>query len=212
MPPLCDKSPVKLRRNTPERGKLCACKLRPTQGERMTYQQAGRIAVLKRVAGWVIFIPAVISTLISILKFMYAHSEKQAGINAVMLDFAHVMIEMMRFNTPFLNFFWYNSPQPDFHQQTNVLFWVIYVLIFVGLALQTSGARMSRQAKFLREGVQDQLILEQAKGPEGLTKEQIDAKIVVPRHTIFLQIFPLYILPVIIIVIGYFFFSLLGFI
>ncbi|MNC47277.1 hypothetical protein D3C75_963290 [compost metagenome] len=71
---------------------------------------------------------------------------------------------------------------------------------------------MSRQAKFLREGVQDQLILEQAKGPEGLTKEQIDSKIVVPRHTIFLQIFPLYILPVIIIVIGYFFFSLLGFI
>lgn len=178
----------------------------------MTYQQAGRIAVLKRVAGWVIFIPAVISTLISILKFMYEHSEKQAGIDAVMLDFAHVMIEMMRFNTPFLNFFWYNSPQPDFHQQTNVLFWVIYALIFVGLALQASGARMSRQAKFLREGVQDQLILEQAKGPEGVTKEQIDAKIVVPRHTIFLQIFPLYVLPIIIIVIGYFFFSLLGFI
>jgi hypothetical protein len=178
----------------------------------MTYQQAGRIAVLKRVAGWVIFIPAVVSTLISILKFMYEHSEKQAGINAVMLDFAHVMIEMMRFNTPFLNFFWYNSPQPEFHQQTNVLFWVIFALIFVGLALQASGARMSRQAKFLREGVQDQLILEQAKGPEGLTKEQLDAKIVVPRHTIFLQIFPLYILPVIVIVAGYFFFSLLGFI
>lgn len=178
----------------------------------MTYQQAGRIAVLKRVVGWVIFIPAVISTLISILKFMYQHSEKQPGINAVMLDFSHVMIEMMRFNTPFLNFFWYNSPQPEFHQQTNVLFWIIYALIFVGLALQASGARMSRQAKFLREGVEDQLILEQAKGPEGLTKAQLDSKIVVPRHTILLQIFPLYVLPVIVIVAGYFFFSLLGFI
>jgi hypothetical protein len=178
----------------------------------MTYQQAGRIAVLKRVAGWVIFIPAVLSTLISVLKFMYQHSEKQPGIDAVMMDFAHVMIEMMRFNTPFLNFFWYNSPQPDFHQQTNILFWVIFALVFVGLALQASGARMSRQAKFLREGVQDQLILEQAKGAEGLSKAKLDAKIVVPRHTIFLQFFPLYILPVIVIVAGYFFFSLLGFI
>ncbi len=178
----------------------------------MTYQQAGRIAVLKRVVGWVLFIPAVLSTLISILKFMYAHSDKQPGINAVMLDFAHVMIEMMRFNTPFLNFFWYNSPQPEFHQQANVLFWAIYALIFVGLALQASGARMGRQAKFLREGVQDQLILEQAKGPEGLTKAQLDAKIRVPRHTILLQIFPLYILPVLLIVAGFFFFSLLGFI
>ncbi|CAI8809401.1 MULTISPECIES: YniB family protein [Kosakonia] len=177
----------------------------------MTYQQAGRIAVLKRVLGWVIFIPAVISTIISVLKFMYDHSEKQPGINAVMLDFAHVIIEMMRFNTPFLNLFWYNSPTPDFHQSLNIMFWIIYVLIFVGLALQASGARMSRQARFLREGVENQMILEKAKGPEGLTREQIEARIVVPHHTIFLQIFPLYVLPVMIIVAGYFFFTLLGF-
>ncbi|VFS44845.1 putative regulatory protein [Enterobacter cancerogenus] len=97
-----------------------------------------------------------ISTLISIFKFMFDHSEKQPGINAVMLDFAHVMIEMMRFNTPFLNFFWYNSPTPDFHQKLNVGFWVIYALIFIAMALQASGARMSRQTRFLREGVEDQ--------------------------------------------------------
>ncbi len=181
------------------------------QGEKMTYQQAGRIAVVKRLAGWIIFIPAVISTLISVLKFMYEHSEKQPGINAVMLDFAHIMIDMMRFNTPFLNFFWYNSPLPDFQHQANITFWIIFILIFVGLALQASGARMSRQARFLREGIQDQLILEQAKGADGLTKAQLEERIVVPRHTIFLQIFPLYILPVIVIIAGYFFFKLLGF-
>ncbi|WP_313449105.1 YniB family protein [Pseudescherichia sp.] len=177
----------------------------------MTYQQAGRIAVLKRVLGWVIFIPAVVSTLISVFKFMYDHSEKQPGINAVMLDFAHVMIEMMRFNTPFLNVFWYNSPTPDFHHKLNIGFWIIYALIFVGLALQASGARMSRQTRFLREGVEDQLILEKAKGADGLTRQQIESRIVVPRHTIFLQIFPLYVLPVIVIIAGYFFFTLLGF-
>ena len=177
----------------------------------MTYQQAGRIAVLKRILGWVVFIPAVISTLISVFKFMYEHSEKQPGIDAVLLDFAHVMIEMMRFNTPFLNFFWYNSPKPDFHHSLNIGFWIIFALVFVGLALQASGARMSRQAKFLREGVQDQMILERAKGPDGLTQAQIEEKIVVPHHTIFLQFFPLYVLPVIVIVAGYFFFKLLGF-
>lgn len=177
----------------------------------MTYQQAGRIAILKRLAGWVVFIPAVLSTLISVLKFMYEHSEKKPGISAVMQDFAHVMIEMARFNTPFLNVFWYNSPLPDFKNSLNILFWIIYVLVFVGLALQASGARMSRQAKFLREGVEDQMILEKAKGAEGLTREQVEARIVVPHHTILLQFFPLYVLPVIIIVVGYFFFSLLGF-
>ncbi|MBS1203853.1 MAG: hypothetical protein H6R25_752 [Proteobacteria bacterium] len=185
--------------------------MRHLQGESMTYQQAGRIAILKRVLGWVIFIPTVISTVISVLKFMYDHSEKQPGISAVMLDFAHVMIDMMRFNTPFLNLFWYNSPTPDFHHGLNIVFWLIYALIFVGLALQASGARMSRQSRFLREGVENQVILEQAKGPEGLSRAQIEARIVVPHHTILLQIFPLYVLPVIVIIAGYFFFSLLGF-
>lgn len=142
--------------------------------------------------------------------YVRAQREKP-GIDAVMMDFAHVMIEMMRFNTPFLNFFWYNSPLPDFKHGMNIGYWIIYILVFVGMALQASGARMGRQAKFLREGVEDQLILEQAKGTEGLTREQISARVVVPRHTILVQYFPLYVLPVIIIVLGYFFFSLLGF-
>ena len=87
----------------------------------MTYQQAGRIAVIKRILGWVIFIPAALSTLISVLKFMYEHSEKKPGIDAVMMDFAHVMIEMMRFNTPFLNFFWYNYTSACFNCIANGL-------------------------------------------------------------------------------------------
>ena len=95
--------------------------------------------------------------------------------------------------------------------QLNVGFWIIYALIFIAMALQASGARMSRQTRFLREGVEDQLILEKAKGPDGMSREQIESRIVVPRHTIFVQFFPLYILPVIIIVAGYFFFTLLGF-
>ena len=60
--------------------------------------------------------------------------------------------------------------------------------------------------------MEDQVIDEKAKGSDGLTREQIESRIVVPHHTIFLQFFPLYILPVIVIVLGYFFFSLLGFI
>lgn len=57
-----------------------------------------------------------------LLKFMYEHSEKQEGINAVMLDFTHVMIDMMRANTAFLNLFWYNSPTPDFQHSLNIVF------------------------------------------------------------------------------------------
>ncbi|WP_345831387.1 YniB family protein [Erwinia sp. HDF1-3R] len=178
----------------------------------MTYQQAGRVAVLKRIAGWIVFIPALISTLISLMGFLEQSREKREGINAVMQDFSHVMIDMIRFNTGFLKSFWENSPVPDFNHGSNVSFWVIYVLIFVGLALQASGARMWRQTRHLREGIEDQLILENARGTEGRTRQQLEEKIVVPRHTIFLQIFPLYILPIAVAVAGYFVLKLLGFI
>ncbi|MDN5681753.1 MAG: YniB family protein [Ewingella sp.] len=179
----------------------------------MTYQQAGRVAVLKRILGWVVFIPALLSTIISLLNFVYEHSKAQQGINAVMLDFVHVMVDMVRFNTSFLNMFWYNSPVPVLGQgltTANIVFFIIYWLIFVGLALQASGARMSRQVKHIREGIQDQLILEQAKEGEGRTKQQIEERIVLPRHTIFVQYFPLYILPIILAVIAYFILKLLG--
>lgn len=52
----------------------------------MTYQQAGRVAVIKRIAGWLVFIPALLSTLISIINFVYLYSQKGTGVNAVMLD------------------------------------------------------------------------------------------------------------------------------
>jgi len=109
--------------------------------------------------------------------------------------------------------FWYNSPVPVLGQgvtSANIVFFIIYWLIFVGLALQASGARMSRQVKHIREGIQDQLILEQAKEGEGRTKQQIEERIVLPRHTIFVQYFPLYILPIILAVIAYFILKLLG--
>ncbi len=178
----------------------------------MTYQQAGRVAILKRIAGWIIFIPALISTLISLMGFLEKTREKQEGINAVMQDFSHVMIDMIRFNTTFLDAFWHNAPVPDFNQGGNIMFWAIYIAIFVGLALQASGARMWRQSRHLREGIEDQMILEKAKGEEGRSRQQFEEKIVVPRHTIFLQFFPLYVLPVLIAAAGYFILKLAGFI
>lgn len=69
---------------------------------------------------------------------------------------------------------------------------------------------MRRQTRMIREGLEAQLILEKARGEEGLTREQIESRIVVPNNTIFLQIFTLYVLPVLMIVAGYFLFSLLG--
>ncbi|WP_127959384.1 YniB family protein [Serratia microhaemolytica] len=173
----------------------------------MTYQQAGRVAMLKRIFGWAIFIPALISTVISLLGFMQQYGAEWRGINAVMLDFLYLAIDVIRFNTEWLDIFWRNSPLPTLEhgifEGRNLVFVIIYFLMFVGLALQASGARIARQVKFVRENLENQMILEQAKGSEGQTRSQLEARIKLPHHTIFLQFFRLYVLPLLIAVCGY---------
>ncbi|WP_192456628.1 YniB family protein [Musicola keenii] len=179
----------------------------------MTYQQAGRIAVFKRIAGWILFIPALLSTVISLANLVHTFTEKTQGINGVLQDFLHLVVEVLRFNTPFLNVLWFNSPVPDFGRlsaSTTLMFWAVYLLIFFGLALQVSGARLSRQVKHIREGLEDQLILEKAKGEEGKTREELESRVELPRHSVFLQFFPLYILPVVVAVVGYLVLKVIG--
>ncbi len=76
---------------------------------------------------------------------------KAGGINAVMLDFTPRIDRHDAREYAVSECFWYNSPTPNFQGSLNIGFWLIFILIFVGLAMQSSGARMSRQSRFLRE-------------------------------------------------------------
>ncbi|MDC9595507.1 YniB family protein [Xenorhabdus anantnagensis] len=178
----------------------------------MTYQQAGYVAIAKRILGWIIFVPALLSTFVSVTNLAWQHGVKGDGVNAVLNDFLKMMTEMIKFNTPFLDFFWKHSPIPDRIvgiTGENISFLVIYILMFVGLAMSASGLRMYRQFRFIKERIEDQMLLEHAKESE-ITKEQLEAKIKFPRHSLFSQIFILYISPIIIGAIAYFLCKLLG--
>ncbi|MDC9594907.1 YniB family protein [Xenorhabdus sp. IM139775] len=184
----------------------------------MTYQQAGYVAVAKRILGWIIFVPSLLSTFVSVVNLIAGQHDVKGdgvsgdGINAVLNDFLRMMTEMIKFNTPFLDFFWKHSPTPDRLigiTGENISFLVIYILMFVGLAMSASGLRIYRQFKFIKERIEDQMLLELAK-ESGITKEQLEAKIKFPRHSLFSQIFILYISPIIIGAIAYFLFKFLG--
>lgn len=174
----------------------------------MNYQRAGYQAIIQRVLGWILFLSALLSTVISILNFLYLHTKQDKGVNAVAMDFLHVMIDALRYSTRFLNAFWHNSPIPELGQGitwANILFLIIYWLIFVGIALTVTGARVSRQVRFVRESLDDKLILERLKGSEGLTRQQLEEKVVLSHHSLFRQIFPLYVLPILLLIAGHFF-------
>lgn len=178
----------------------------------MSYQYAGLYAILKRVLGWLIFIPAFISTAVSLIGLAAIQRPNGDGVNAVINDFFRVLAEMVQFNTPFFGFFWRNSPIPNTQMgfsQENITFFVIFLFMFIGLAFSASGLRIYRQVKYLKENIQDQLIIERAM-KSGVTADELQQNIKLPRHTIFTQVMVLYISPLIVIAIGYFLIKFLG--
>lgn len=183
----------------------------------MTFQQAERVAIVKIIAGWVIFIVALLSTIISLVNFAYQHSEsneQNKGVSAVVFDVMHIMADVARTSTSFFNIFWHNSPVPQFGTELttgNIMFIAIGWCIFLGMALQASGARIRRQVKHVREGLEDQLIIEQTKGSEGRSREQLEEKISLPSHTISKHYFTLYIWPALILVGVYMAINFLGY-
>lgn len=174
----------------------------------MNRWQAACTGLAKRIAGWVIFILAAVSTLISMLKYIDAWPINPQDFSGVIMDFARLMIHMLQETLPWLSLFWQHSPVPDFHGHLNLSFWIIYLLIFIGMALNASGRRINRRLRYLREHVEDQVILEQAKGEQGLSRTELESRINVPNHSIFRQFFTLYISPIIVIIVAYLVLSL----
>ncbi|MTB67054.1 hypothetical protein GKR48_09485 [Providencia sp. wls1943] len=178
----------------------------------MNYHKANSLAIGKRILGWIVFFVALISTLTSLIKLAALKGIQGEGINAVANDFVKLMAEMTRQSTPFLNVFWNNSPVPEVSHgfsDSCIGFFVIFIFIFVGLALSASGLRMYRQIKFIRESIEDHVILENAKGSE-VTKEELEAKVTIPRHTIFKQFFLMYFWPIVLGIAIYFALKLLN--
>jgi hypothetical protein len=174
----------------------------------MTYKLAMIVAIAKRIFGWVIFISAILSTFISIIKFINVRDQNTHELYVVFKDFFQAFVEVLQQVTGFLHYFWQNSPTPTLGSglsSNNVWFLIIYILIFVGLAISASAARLSRQLRKVSESVEDMTVLEQLK-PEDERRSYSDMinQLRFPLHTFLLQIFWLYILPAAIAFMAYY--------
>lgn len=169
----------------------------------MTLSQSRSQAVVKKISGWIIFLIAVISTVVSLLSYLSSHTQNIAVINAVLSDFIRVIVDMIRFNTPWLSFFWHYSPIPAFADSANVLFWIIYMLIFFGMALNAAGSRQWRQYRYIKENIENQQVIEQAKQDQGVSQPSLEQRISLPGHSPFRQYYLLYLLPMIVMIVGY---------
>ena len=181
----------------------------------MNYIQALRKSRLKRFIGLIISIIGVISSIISILKMLYFNFDNGTAIEGVFAKIFQKSIYFIYENTQFLNIFWENCPTPNFNKlnvQDNMYFILLYALIFIGLALYSSGKKLSIRLDEINIIIENQLIHSAISSSEvKRTREEMQNNTNISNSSIFSQLHQLYIAPLIITIIGGVVLKLTGF-
>ncbi|GGZ03992.1 MULTISPECIES: YniB family protein [Shewanella] len=171
----------------------------------MNFHEAKSKALFKKIVGVVMALPAIISTVISVLKMLYFRLDDGTAFGgAIAMPFKQ-LVQLIYENTHILNIFWQHSPTPDLADLTNIqnlYFFAVYVLFFVGLAYFASGGKLSHRLKKISQKIEDQLIEESIKVAGGRNRQQIEESIEVSSSTIFSQLHQLYVAPVVTAVVG----------
>ncbi len=168
----------------------------------MNITDAKKEIIIKRIIGALIGITGLISTIISLLKMLYFRIDVGTPLGGVIAKPFKLLIGWGYKNTqPFLSWFWHNSPVPDhlnLATSENAYFICIYILIFVGIALFTSGNKLARRLGKIREKIEDQIIEESMKGKNQRSFKQIESETEIPKTSIFSQFHQLYLAPIIV--------------
>ena len=167
----------------------------------MNFHEAKSKVWTYKIIGVLIALPAITSTIISMLKMLYFRLEDGTAIARPFKQLVSVVYE----NTQALAFFWQRSPTPildELMSRQNVYFLVFYILVFVGLAFFTSGGNLNRRLRKINQKIEDQLIAESLKGDGGRNRQQIEDSIDVQPSTIFSQFHQLYLAPIVVAVVG----------
>ncbi|WP_426358222.1 YniB family protein [Pseudocolwellia sp. HL-MZ19] len=166
----------------------------------MNYRNALHRSRIKRIVGFFIGILALISLVVSLLKFLYYRIDDGSKFGAIIAKPFKNAVSLIAENTQFLNVFWENSPVPnhlDISEPANIYFLFTYVILFVGLALKASGNKMSVRLAKIRDQIEDQLIKESLSGGGARSRQEIEDSIEVPNSNLFTQFQQLYFAPII---------------
>jgi hypothetical protein len=166
----------------------------------MNYTQAQLKYRLAIAAGALLFTGALISTVFSTLKMLHwrldSYTTAAATINRPIKNFMFTVYE----NTRPLDWFWDNSPTPDFIRLSNPPHWkflVIYLLIFIGAALFTWGRTLMRKVEAVEPLIQARLNAPAEEGVAVMTLQQLEESTPVEAMpSFFSQVRVLCVLPV----------------
>ncbi len=152
-----------------------------------------------RFIGVVISVPAIISSVVSMLKMLYFRLDSGSQLSGMIARPFKALVSFIYENTQFLNVFWKISPTPNHLQISeigNVYFIGIYFMVFVGFAFYSVGIKLSRRLDGIKEKIENQVIEESIKGNKARSREEIENSTEIPSTSIFSQVHQLYLAPI----------------
>lgn len=169
----------------------------------MTYDDAKKVIMAKRMLGLPILFLASLSSSISALKMFYFGLDNGNQFSALMMQPLKNIVYLIYSNTRFLDFFWSFSPTPiprDFLSSDNIKCFLIYLLIFVGMTLNKSARSLSLRVEKIDKEIEDALIRDSIKGIPVRKRQEVQDQITVPASNSrwYAQFHNMYLAPIIV--------------
>lgn len=166
----------------------------------MTYSEAKKKILIKWLVGAPIVVSTSLSSVISVLKMFYFGIDNgdQLG-NLIALPIKR-LVYLIYENTHFLNFFWKYSPSPtprELLASSNIVFFVIYICIFFGMAMVGSARSLSARLEVIDKEIENELIRESVKGNAPRRRQEIQEQVSVPKLRWLSQFHTFYLAPII---------------
>jgi YniB-like protein len=162
-----------------------------SEGNNVTYKDALAKSRIKMIVGVVITAIAFVSTVVSLLRMLYFRLDDGTNLGTVFSRPFKNLAIFVHEKTQFLDFFWFYSPTPslvNISDPENIKFGVVYLSIFVGLALYASGDKLAVRLRKIDERIENQLLEDSISGERMRTIEEIRVSAEIPNSSIFTQI------------------------
>ncbi len=167
----------------------------------MTYDEAKKKILIKWLVGAPVVVAASLSSAVSALKMFYFGLDNGDQLsNAIALPIKR-LVYLIYENTNFLEFFWKHSPIPtpkELLSNSNIQFFVIYLIIFVGMALVGSARSLSARLAEIDKEIENELIRESVKGKPPRKRQEIQEQVSVPKPSWLSQFHTLYLAPIVV--------------
>lgn len=167
----------------------------------MNYKEAKRKSFIKRIIGLLIGVVSFVATLISFFKMIYFTFDDGTVLSSAIANISKKLVLFIyNMTVEWLNLFWKYCPTPnlnnltDLSDKNNLLFFILYLGIFIGISLYKSGEKLANKLKKIDEEIEIQLIRNSV---SNVSREELESSASIQNSSLF-QLHQLYIAPIIV--------------